>query len=309
MLVTVIVSFSLSDMSVNSSNLFQPNASFTSSRDFFYCYVTDSYPLIYITYSIMSLVLLSPVLILVLYLGLQQWRQQQRSASADGTLTNSDVFTLHLAIVELFGIFGSLLISIGIFKKDKTLVMVGSWPFDLTWYSETSFHVLTSMECYLAVVYPIRYQSLRRERRITIRNVSIVCAWLLSVVETSLIKLCEIFLFVDIFLFTLIFLIASYCSFSVLYILGKKLREQRGNKDWVCRRKLTAYYTVLAMLLVLLLRFTIDLIWTNVDLFLQSQQICGVVVFQTWLNLPSRLALPVRFLHRSGILEYHKSRN
>lgn len=287
-------------MSVNSSNLFQPNTSFTSSRDFFYCYVTEPFLHIYITYSIMSVVLLLPVLILVLYLGLQRW-WQQRSASADGTLTNSDVFTLHLAIIELFGIFGSILISIGIFKKDLTFVMVGSWPFNLTWYGETCFHVLACMECYLAVVYPIRYQNLRRERRITIRNVSIVCAWLRSCLEMSLITLYEFFTFVDLVLFTLTFLIATYCTFSVLYILGKKLQKQRGNKDGVCRKKLKAYYIVLAMLVVLLLRFAIDLIWTNLDSLLKSQKICVMIVCETWLNLPSRLALPVRFLHRSGI--------
>lgn len=292
-------------MSVNSSNLFQPNASFTSSRDFFNCDLTDSYDFIFLTYSIISLVLFSPVLILVLYLGLQQW-WQQRSASADGTLTNSDVFTLHLAIMELFGIFGSILISVGIFKKDKTLAKMGSLAFYLTWFGETVFHVLTCMECYLAVVYPIRYQSLRRERRILIRNISIACAWLLSFGEIATLESAA-FMLTDLVLFILSFLIAIYCSFSVLYILRKKLQEQRGNKDRVCRRKLKAYNIVWTMAVMLLLRFAVTVIWTTTESSYASVQMCVAVIFQTWPSLPGRLALPVRFLHRSGIFSCCKS--
>lgn len=292
------VSFSLSDMCVISSPLFQPNTSSTSSRDFFDCYSTAPYCHIFVTYSIASLVLLLPVFVLVLYLGLQRWWQQP-SASADGTLTNSDVFTFHLAVMELFGIFGSLLVSVGIFKKEKILVIVGLWPFELAWFGETYFHVLTCMECYLAVVYPIRYQSLSRERRVTIRNVSVACVWLHCSVEMSLVTFCKIFLMVDMVLFTLTFLVGMYCGFSVLYILGKKLREQ---SDRVCRRKRKACCLMLAILVVLLLRFTVDLIWSNVDLFLKSPNVCMMIVFETWLNLPITLALPVRFLHRCGIL-------
>lgn len=295
------LSLSLTDMSAIGNNLFRPNTSFTTSENnIFFCYLTYPFHYIYITYSITSLFLVLPVLILVLHLGVQQWRELH---SAKGT-TNSDVFTFHLAITEVIGIFGSIVACIGIFKWDLNLLICGIWFFNLTWYSETYFHLLACIECYLAVVYPIRYQSLRRKCGITIRNVSLLCVWLLSFGGIAMMMVNEVFAIMDICVCILSFIITFYCGLCVLHILGKKEREKSGNKDRVCQTRIKAYYIFFAMLAVLLFRFTLGITWSCFNISVEN--ICQTIIFESWLSLPGRLMLPIHFLHRSGIFSCSK---
>lgn len=286
-------------MSVNGSS--QPNKSFSTSEDhIFLCYLTIPFNRIYITYNIMTFILFIPLLVLVLYLGLQRWQQH----SAEGT-TNADIFTFHLAIMEFVGIFGSIVSCTGVFKCNLKLLVTGTWIFNLTWYGETYFHILTCMECYLAVVYPIRYQNLRREWGITARNVSIVCTWLLSFAGLALMTFNEMFTIMDIVVCILSFVIMFYCGISVVYTLGKKAREKSGNNDRGCPTKLKAYHIFLNMIAVLSLRLSVGIIWSSFNL--SKKHICHTIMFETWLSLPGRLVLPVHFLHRAGIFSCRKS--
>lgn len=50
---------------------------------------------------------------------------------------------------------------------------------------QTLFHLLTCVERYLAVVYPITYLSLRKAQWVRIRNVTIICVWLMCFVFTG----------------------------------------------------------------------------------------------------------------------------
>lgn len=287
-------------MSVNGPS--QPNKSFSASEDNnnLLCYMTNPFNYVYIVYSIMTPILILPLLILVLYLGLQRWQQH----SAEGT-TNADIFTFHLSIIEVVGIFGSLVSCTGIFKWDLTLLMTGIWIFNLTWYGETYFHILTCMECYLAVVYPIRYQRLRREWGITVRNISIACTWLLSFAGGAIMIQSQIFAIMDIVVCILSFVITFYCGISVVYTLGKKSRDKSGNNDRGCQTKLKAYHIFLTMIAVILLRLSVSIIWSCFNL--SKQHICHTIMFETWLSLPGRLVLPVQFLHRAGIFSCHKN--
>lgn len=288
-------------MSGIGNNLFRPNESFaTSDNNIFFCYLTNPFHYIYITFSITSLILVLPVLILILHMGIQQcWELH----SAKGT-TNSDVFTFHLAITEVIGMFGSTVVCVGIFNWDLTLLNGGMWVSSLTWYSETYFHLLTCTECYLAVVYPIRYQSLRRNCGITIRNVSLVCVWLLSFGGVALSTLNEVFIIMDMFVCILSFIIAFHCSLCVLYILGKKGWEKSGKKDRVGQTKLKAYYMFLAMSVTLLFRFALSITWACFNI--RVINVCHTIIFESWLSLPGRLMLPVHFMYRSGILSCRK---
>lgn len=297
----IFVLLSLTDMSVSGSDPSRLNKSFTTSEDhIFFCYMTNPFNYIYITYSITTFILVVPILFLVLYLGLQQWQQH----SAEGT-TNADIFTIHLAIIEVFGTFGSMVACTGIFKWDFTLLIIGMGIFNLTWYGETYFHILTCMECYLAVVYPIRYQSLRREWGITIRNVSLACVWLLSSAGVVMMIINEIFAIMDIVVCILSFVIMIYCGLSVVYTLGKKSQEKNGNNDRGCKTKLKAYHIFLAMIAVILMRLFVSIIWSCFNI--SKQNICHTIIFETWLSLPGRLMLPVHFLHRAGIFSCCKN--
>lgn len=292
------LSLSLADMSMIGNDLLRPNKSFaTSESNIFLCYLTNPFHYIYITYSITSLILLLPVLILVLYRGIQQW---WKLCSVKG-MTNSDVFTFHLAITEVIGIFGSIVTCIGIFKWDLTLMIWGMGFFSLTWYTETYFHLLTCIEGYLAVVHPIRYHSLRRKCGITIRNVSLVCVWLLSFggLSATTFIVNEGFVIMDMTVCIVSFIIAFHCSLCVLYILSKKGWGKTGKKDRVCQSKLKTYYIFLSMLVVVLFRFAMSITWSSFNISVKN--ICHTILFESWLSLPGRLMLPVNFLHRSGI--------
>lgn len=286
-------------MSVNGPS--QPNKSFSTTEDIiFLCYITKPFSYVYVAYSIMTFILILPLLILVLYLGLQRWQQHL----AEGT-TNADVFTFHLAIIEVVGVFGTIVSCTGIFKWDLNLLIIGMLILNLTWYGETYFHILTCMECYLAVVYPIRYQNLRREWGITFRNVSVLSTWLLSFAGVAMMKFTEIFAIMDIVVCILSFVIMSYCGIFVVYTLGKKSREKSGNNDQGCQTKLKAYHIFLTLMTVILLRFSVGIIWACFNL--SKQNICHMIVFETWLSLPGRLVLPLHFLHRARIFSCHKN--
>lgn len=286
-------------MSVNGPS--QLNKSFSTSEDnIFLCYMINPFNYVYTVYSIMTFILILPLLILVLYLGLQRWQQH----SAEGT-ANADIFTFHLAIIEVFGIFGSMVSCTGILKWDFTLLVTGMWLFNLTWYGETYFHILTCLECYLAVVYPIRYQRLRREWGITVRKISLVCTWLLSFTGVVTMIVNEVFAIMDIVVCILSFVIMVHCGISVVYTLGKKSREKSGSNDQACQTKLKAYHIFLIMIVVILMRLSVSIIWSCLNL--SKQLICLTIMFETWLSLPGRLVLPVHFLHRAGIFSCRKN--
>lgn len=285
-------------MTVNGPS--QPNKSFTSENNIYLCYMTNPFNHVYIAYNVMEFILILPLLILVLYLGLQRWHQH----SAEAT-TNADIFTFHLAIIEVVGIFGTIVSCTGIFKWDFTLLIIGTLIFNLTWYGETYFHILTCMECYLAVVYPIRYQSLRREWGITFRNVSLVSTWLLSFAGVATVKFSEIFAIMDIVVCVLSFVIMLYCGILVVYTLGEKSREKNGNNDRGCQTKLKAYHIFLTLMAVLLLRFSVGVIWSCFNL--SKQHVCHMIMLETWLSLPGRLVLPVHFLHRARLFSCRKN--
>ncbi|KAK2899691.1 hypothetical protein Q8A73_012820 [Channa argus] len=106
--------------------------------------------------------------------------QQQRSSSTAEMNTHLDSFTYHLVTMEIISISGWVLCVCGIFGKDVLLLNVGYYLYSVTWYGETFFHVLTCVQHYLAVVHPITYLSLRKHKGIRIRSITIGCIWLLS---------------------------------------------------------------------------------------------------------------------------------
>ncbi|XP_078020891.1 uncharacterized protein LOC144459932 [Epinephelus lanceolatus] len=276
------------------------NSSFSSNDSLPDCLFTRPTSFFFITYYITNILLLLPLCILVLYLGLQRW-QQQHSTSTAAAMTHSDSFTYHMVTMELVGVLGSIFGFCGVFVDRVHISWLGHFLWIFTWYGEMFFHILTCVERYLAVVHPVTYLSLRGERGIRIRNISIGCVWLLCVGTTICMTL-KYSLVVAFCFLILSLIIVSFCSLSVLCVLIRPgPGEQGGDRERVDQSKRRAFYTILAILGVLLLRSSANLAWTVVHMLRESRD-CSATAAEIWFNLPSSLVLPLLFLHRAGTL-------
>ncbi|KAI9524362.1 hypothetical protein NQZ68_018045 [Dissostichus eleginoides] len=164
------------------------------------------------------------------------------------------------------------------------------------------FHVLTCVERYLAVVHPIIFLKLRGNRAVRIRNVTIVCVWLLCFGAIGLRNLPEdqingvSYLWTSLFLFVILF-----CSLSVVWVL---IRPKPGVGKRVDRTKVRALYSMMVILGVLVFRFgstTIgSALYHSQNLVVDEK--CLAWFCMTWMGLPSSLVLPLLYLHRAGKL-------
>ncbi|KAM3591158.1 uncharacterized protein V6R79_023627 [Siganus canaliculatus] len=293
--------------SFNSSLLPLPESSTNVFLFLFSCYNSTAGFISTTTFTATTLLLLLPLCILVLYLGLQRWWQQRLSTGATAAASHSDVFTYHMMAFELGSISSSMLVSCGVLTDVLLMVTVGLYIFVFHLNGQVYFHVLTCMERYLAVVHPIAYRNLRKQRGVRIRNVSIAYVWLLSfggigvmfvrnVGVISITALCSV-------LFILILI--SFFSLSVLRILIRPGPGEGGG----ARQKLRAFYTMVAILSTLLLKFGGSMGAMSLMVFQQLDETyqCAGVVSMVWFGLPSSLVLPLLFLHKVGKLPCWKS--
>ncbi|XP_078020501.1 uncharacterized protein LOC144459765 [Epinephelus lanceolatus] len=276
------------------------NSSFSSNDSLPDCRFTGPASFLFITHYITNILLLLPLCILVLYLGLQRW-QQQRSTSTAAAMTHSDSFTYHMVTMELVGVLGSIFNLCGVFLYRSDILLLGKYFWSFTWYGEAFFHILTCVERYLAVIHPVTYLTLRGERGIRIRNISIGCVWLLSVGSISFVII-KHFILLDFCFLILSLIIVSFYSLSVLCVLIRPgPGEQGGDRERVDQSKRRAFYTILAILGVLLLRSSANLAWASLHMLRQGSE-CTTTAATDWFNLPSSLVLPLLFLHRAGTL-------
>lgn len=241
-----------------------------------------------------------PLCILVLYRGLHKWKQA-RSASSAAAVSHSDCFTYNIVLMDLIGVTGCTFLCGGIYGEDVLMLYGGSIIWVYSWYGETSLHVLTCMERHMAVVHPIAYMKLRNQRGIRIRNIAVGCVWLVGVVGFVSVMTNIVFFFSMNLAFMTVSLTAiTFCSLSVLHVLirpspGVKL----GEREKVDPSKKKAFYTIVAILAALVLRFIGNLVWTLLYV-LKAENECFLMVVMIWFTLPSSLMQPLLFLHRSG---------
>ncbi|XP_045921138.1 uncharacterized protein LOC123980659 [Micropterus dolomieu] len=267
------------------------------------CFITRPATLVFITFYITNILLLLPLCIFILYLGLQQ----RRSTSTAAMTSHSDSFTYHMVAMELIGVFGCILILCGLYRDHVIVSFVGFCLWSFTWYGETYFQILTCVERYLAVVHPITYLSLRRERGIRIRNISIGCIWLICFGETSLMTLENVCLIIDFSLLIFSLIIISFCSLSVLCVLIRPGPGEQGReRERVDQSKQRAFYTIVAILGVLLLRCVWNLVLGVLTMSIGNSY-CVMMSCGLWFNLPGSLVLPLHFLHRAGTLWCRKN--
>ncbi|KAG7497215.1 hypothetical protein JOB18_033555 [Solea senegalensis] len=244
--------------------------------------------------SIRVMVLL-PLCVLVLCLGLQRWRRPSQSRS------HGDIFTLHLVYLELIAVVGFFVLLCGLYMAKPRVTEVGVSLTNQIFPAQMSFHFLTCLERYLAVVHPVTYRRMKQSAGVRIRNASVACVWLLcgswtgiSVLLSHTVPVVPLML-----LLVLSLVIMSFCSLRVLRVL---MRPRPGDVRAANRSKRRTIATVVAILLVQWLWFIALLVTMALDMSgkLGYEGGCVALVCGMGFTMPSSLVLPLLFLHRAG---------
>lgn len=251
-----------------------------------------------------------PLSIAIVYLGHQRWRQQRSFA----TTSHSDIFTYNTAAMEFIYMFGVFLRTCGKYTNLAKLITVGFYGTCNLFLGQVSFHTLTCVERYLAVVHPVMYLKLRHSKGVRIRNISIGCVWLLYCGWVGVTALYSpIFPDIPWFCFLVLALaVVSFCSLSVLCVLIRPgPSEMGGNREWGEQSKQKAFYTIKVITGVLWLYFLGLLLTSAVNklLLLSFDDGCVVLTFGYLLTLPSSFVLPLLFLQRAGKLVFRHCGN
>ncbi|KAL4009064.1 hypothetical protein ACER0C_002916 [Sarotherodon galilaeus] len=292
-------------MSRNSS--FFTNSSFdlhlssmnTSLSLYMYCLISKPSSYINCAFSITAIFLVLPVCILILQHGLQEWRK--KGSTFMEVLSHSDCFTYNIVIMDLFAVLAWIFTYCGIVMNNLNMLSWGFYLYSVSFFGVIFFHMLTCVEHYMAAVHPITYRSLRRERGVRIRKISIGCIWLLCFAITGFAMIDDrIIAILNFCLLTLSLTVSSFCSLSVLRVLIHPGPGKDGrNRDRVDQSKKRAFYTIVTILGMLVLTFVWDLNWSVVYVTGKFNG-CVLLSWSVWFNLPSNVLLPLLFLHRKG---------
>lgn len=247
-----------------------------------------------------SLLILLPLYIFILYKGVQQWRQQHSSTF----MSHSDVFTYHMVIIEVLSVLGSILITVSAYTKLSWLTYTGMIILFINYSGQLLFHVLACGERYLAVVHPITYLKLKKEKGIRIRNITIGCFWMLSIISGVTLPMhTEISLnFTLLFFITLALIFISMLNLSMLWVLiHLGPRGERGRRQQCDPSKLRLLFTTTAILGALMLKtsWSISSIAVLDSRHIEEVKRCSLVISVIWINIPSSLVLPLLFLKKA----------
>lgn len=283
----------MADMSGNTSHILHYDLPYPCSRFKVSNFINTSIDVIKILF-------LLPLSAFVLYHGHHKW-QQQRSFK---TASHSDVFTYHLATMELLWVFGCFLFLASL-NTDHTLILrTGMFFCYIPFYGELAFNLLTCVERYLAVVHPLTYRGLKNYRGTRIRNISIGCAWFLCFGLTIMfrgLKLPHAIIAVF-FFFVISILIVSFCSISVLCILMRPgPREGGRDRDGVDHSRRRAFCTISLISSVVWLWF-VGLLAShalNGSVRVSESIQCLVNASISWLSVPCSLVSPLLYLYKT----------
>lgn len=247
-----------------------------------------------------NILFLLPLCISVLCMGLKQWRQQ----STGTPLSHSDILTFHIVILELINVLGSTLSCFGIHTNNIVMKTVGIYLFANVFSGQMMFHIVTCAERYLAVVHPIIYRALKSTKGIRMRNITISCIWLMCIFGLGYLSLADqrILTILSFCMVPAAVVFMSFCSISVLYVLlrpgpGRRCR----NRQQVDPSKRRAFYTIMAILSVLLIRFGYHICVNGLHdpQNMKYGNTCAIWLSETWFTVPSSLVMPLLFLHKA----------
>ncbi|KAI9524492.1 hypothetical protein NQZ68_018176 [Dissostichus eleginoides] len=270
-----------------------------NSSSKYHCLDSKVAMVVFITFGITKIILLYPFCILVFALGDQRWRRQRSFE----TTSHSDIFTFHLAAVEMIhGVAGITYVS-GIITGDYEVTKAGVCVGYIIFFGQIGFHTLACIERYLAVVHPVVYMGLKNARGVKIRNISIACVWLMSFALSGVtcgsgLTSGPIFSSLAVTLITL-----SFCSLSVLCSLIRP-GPGGGSRERVDQSKQRAFHPITAILGVTWLWFAGMILSLSLgkSKLLNTEVGCALEHSSNWFSLPSSLVLPLLFLHRAGKL-------
>ncbi|CAJ1048287.1 hypothetical protein D9C73_026916 [Xyrichtys novacula] len=254
---------------------------------------------------ISDIVLLLPLSALVLYLGCKRWRQQRFNPAE--TTSHSDIFTFHMMTMEMIIVLASFVFCVGLYADLVDMRKYSYQIFSCTWCAKLTFHMLTCVERYVAVVHPVTYIRLKNEGGVRIRNVSIGCVWLLCLLWALVVAFTKAQInMILYFCFVAVSLaVVSFSSVSVLCALKRPgPGDGSGNKKKVDPMKRKASHTTTAITGALFLCFGGMLCCDALEAsqLLDRRVGCAVLTSALWFSLPGSLVLPLLFLHRAGTL-------
>lgn len=267
-----------------------------------YCYFSKPDSYIFLAFYIIHAILLLPLSIFILFSALKSWKEK-RSSGLVTSLSHFECFTYHVSIMEGFCTVRLIPYFMGIYAKKESEIYIGGLFSSFIWYGQTCFHLLTCGERYLAVVHPITYMSLRTERGLKIRNCCLGFVWLFCFARMSLFDMKDVILIMDFCFLGLSFLIILGCNLLILYVLMCPAPGAHGGVR-VDQMKKRAFYTLLTILGVVVLRCSGSLIWI---VFSEKKGYCLVKACMVWCNVPSSLVMPLMFVNRSGRFKCFKN--
>lgn len=285
-------------MSINSSYSSNTSGPATHPIFFYYselqtCFFSTDGSVSIIMYTVINNLLLFPLFSFAICVWLHLWWQRRK-------MTHSDVLTSQTVFAELIGIFGSTIICSGSLFGMERLMLIGIYCLIAYHFIVITFHVLTCADRYLAVVHPIIYVGLRKEKGIRIRNASIGCTWLLACTEAGIALLIKQSLSIyTTTIVTLNLVVVSFFSCSVLRILLKPRPGRGGGSRQLDALKLRAFYIICVVLVVLLVRFGFNICATVIISISEigDHTRCALWMSSFWFAVPSRLVSPLVFLH------------
>lgn len=247
---------------------------------------------------------LLPLCLLTLALGVYRcwWPRSLTKTS------NSDIFTYHWIFMEIFLVCGAIFTYFGDSADLQLMTTGGMLSIIVSYSGQSTFHLLTCVERYLAVVHPATYRSLNNSGGVKIRHACIALAWLMTFAWMGITSVSYPKVPTTPLLCALVFsLVVSFCSVSALHILIRpipglgKRRKPQGN-----RSKDRAFLTISAIMGALWFWCAGVLIFFTIDAahFVNVEVICIVKALLPAFNLPSSLVLPVLYLHRAQWPEF-----
>lgn len=284
-------------MAVNSSNV----SLFCSSADLL-CLDSNVAIGLFTGFTIINSLVLLPFFIAVLYVANQRWRKQGPASTSP-----SDLITYHMTVMEAIGILAAIYVCFGLYFEIVWTLAV-SKVFFVSLCGQMTFHTLTCVDRYLAVIHPITYMRMQKGSRLTARDIIIWYVWLANCALLCIMFVERFNMFLIIFLMQQVLSLAiiSFCSIAILRVLrrsglGSSLKEK------VDQSKQRAFTTIMAIMGTLLVRFGVSLLCATIYAtgLINHNDICVMVNSSYWSGLPSSLVLPLLFLYRAGKLPCH----
>ncbi|MEQ2170219.1 hypothetical protein GOODEAATRI_033195, partial [Goodea atripinnis] len=206
-------------------------------------------------------VLVMPLFIYVLVVGYQQWRKEGFSSTCT-TWSHSDIFTYNVLVLDLLNILGSFFFVFGVLTEKPGVMKAGSIMFGIFIPGQTLFHLLTCMERYLAVVHPIFYLRLKGSAGIRIRNITVGCVWLISIVVMIATMQFDVSVaIINGLLLSFTSVAFIFCSVSVLSALIRPAPGKGGRtRERADQSRQRAFRTIIIITGTLFLRFMSSLI-------------------------------------------------